>query len=154
MIHFEMFTEHTLPMPRIPLKLSGWTLLCQSYPDRALADAIAGIIQFGARVGFQGIRQGQHIAPNLVSAGQLPRILWEDLQEQIANDRLTIYDSPQSLPDAFFSSPLGLVDKSDGKKRRIHHLSHPPGKSVNDGIPVDFGKIGYSTVEDCKGGRR
>jgi hypothetical protein len=46
------------------------------------------------------------------------------------------------------SSPLGLVGKSDGNFRRIHHLSHPPGRSVNDGIPESYGYLRYDTFED------
>jgi hypothetical protein len=46
------------------------------------------------------------------------------------------------------SSPLGLVGKSDGNFRRIHHLSYPPGRSVNDGIPESYGYLRYDTFED------
>lgn len=133
-------------MPKIPLQLRGWQQMCQNYPDRAVADAIAGIVRFGARISFQGKREGQHIPKNHVSADQLPELLKENLCEQIDHDRLTIYQSAQTLPQNFYSSPLGLVNKPNGKKRRIHHLSHPPGKSVNDGIPIQFGEIHYSSV--------
>ena len=64
------------------------------------------------------------------------------------NDRLIINESKETLPPRFYSSPLGLVDKPDGKKWRIHHRSHPPGGSINDGIPVDFGEITYATVNE------
>ena len=40
-------------------------------------------------------------------------------------------------------SPLGFVLKHDGSLRRIHPLSHPPGRSVNDGINKDFAHISY-----------
>jgi len=45
------------------------------------------------------------------------------------------------------SSPLGLVPKADGGWRRIHNLSSPLGRSVNDSIPTAFATLQYSTVE-------
>ena len=147
-IHYELFTPHPLPMPIVPLKAHRWKSLCAEYPDRAVADAVVGIAQFGARIGFIGESRGQRIASNLLTAGQLPDILRKDLQEQMESDRLMIYEKMGDLPHVFYSSPLGLVDKPNGKKRRIHHLSHPPGQSVNDGIPLEFGEITYSTVND------
>lgn len=135
-------------MPRVPLSISGWRNHCLNYPDTEVVAAIVGIAQYGARIGFQGIREGHHLARNLVSAYELPEILRGDLQEQMENDRLIIYESKETLPPLFYSSPLGLVDKPDGKKRRIHHLSHPPGGSINDGIPVEFGELTYATVNE------
>ena len=29
----------------------------------------------------------------------------------------------------------------------VHHLSHPPGASVNDGIPDCYAKVTYSTID-------
>ena len=46
------------------------------------------------------------------------------------------------------TSPLGLVPKHDGGYRRIHDLSFPPGKSINDGIPKVFGMIEYTTFDN------
>ena len=31
-------------------------------------------------------------------------------------------------------SPLGIMSKKEGRFRLIHHMSHPEGSSVNDGI--------------------
>ena len=49
----------------------------------------------------------------------------------------------------FISSPLGLVPKSTDKWRRIHHLSFPPGKSVNDNIPPEWGALEYAAFDDA-----
>ena len=46
-------------------------------------------------------------------------------------------------------SPLGLVPKRDGKFRLIHNLSYPEGNSVNDGIPPEFSKVSYQTLDDA-----
>jgi hypothetical protein len=40
------------------------------------------------------------------------------------------------------------VPKGDGGFRRIHHLSYPPGSSVNDFIPAEFSSIKYIKIQD------
>ena len=147
-IHYQLFSPHAHTMPTVPLKPDAWYRHCKDYPEKEVIDAIIGIAKFGARIGFGGERKGQRIERNLETANDLPRILEEDIQEQTSYDRLTKYDSVESLPPCFYSSPLGLVDKPNGKKRRIHHLSYPAGESVNDGIPEAFGEISYATIGD------
>ena len=111
-------------------------------------NAIVGIVRYGARIGFQGDRNGQYISKNLTTADELPEILEQDVAEQESHDRLTKYASHSQLPSYFRASPLGFVDKPCGKKRRIHHLSHPPGDSIKDGIPANFGEITYLSVSE------
>ena len=55
------------------------------------------------------------------------------------------------MPNNYTASPLGLTDKADGSKRRIHHLSYPAGDSsaINHGIPEAYGAITYSGIEDA-----
>ena len=54
-----------------------------------------------------------------------------------------------NLGDRFISSPLGLVPKMENNTwRRIHHLSFPPGKSVNDHIPPEWGALEYAAFDD------
>ena len=55
----------------------------------------------------------------------------------------------ESLPYRFISSPLGLAPKPNGGWRRIHHLSHPAGRSVNDYIPQQWGSLEYPTIDDA-----
>ena len=148
MIHYDLFSPHPHTMPRIPLKPEAWHRHCKDYPDKEVIDAIVGITRFGARIGYNGARKGQRIARNLPNADDLPELLKEDIVEQEGHDRLTRHNSLNALPPCFFSSPLGLVDKPNGKKRRIHHLSHPPGESVNDGIPETFGEIAYASIDE------
>ena len=135
-------------MPRVPLNPSGWVQLCQDYPDEAVAEAVVGIARFGARIGFQGTRNGQRIAQNLLSAGQLPGLLQEDLLEQMGERLAHNLRVPRRPPPCVLFLPLGACRQARGIKRQIHHLSYPPGKSVNDGIPAEFGEITYSTVDE------
>ena len=48
----------------------------------------------------------------------------------------------------FISSPLDLLPKHDGGWRKIHHLSHPRGHSVNDQIPDGEGEMRYTRFQD------
>ena len=51
------------------------------------------------------------------------------------------------LPE-FVSSPLGLVPKkAPGEVKLIHHLSHPHGSSIRDGIPTDCSTVQYASVD-------
>lgn len=65
--------------------------------------------------------------------------------------RLECYNDRETLATYYPASPLGLIDKADGTKRRIHHLSNPPenSSSINLGIPVDYGALAYSTLDDA-----
>ena len=61
------------------------------------------------------------------------------------------YSEYSSLLQRFTASPLGLTDKSDGSKRRIHYLSFPTNDlfSINSGIPECYGTITYSRISDA-----
>ena len=45
------------------------------------------------------------------------------------------------------TSPIGLVEKTDGSWRLITHLSHPPGNSVNDYIDPQACSVHYSSFD-------
>lgn len=52
--------------------------------------------------------------------------------------------------ERFISSPLGLVPKTGSNTSyRIHHLSFPPGKSVNDYIPPGWGSLEYTSFDEA-----
>ena len=47
-------------------------------------------------------------------------------------------------------SPRGIVPKKDPSEfRLIHHLSYPPGSSVNDFIPEDYSSVHYASINDA-----
>ena len=53
--------------------------------------------------------------------------------------------------ERFIFSPLGLVPKTGQANtwRRIHRLSFPPGRSVNDHIPPDWGTLEYASFDEA-----
>lgn len=64
---------------------------------------------------------------------------------------LMICAKTEQLPNYYTALPSGLVDKSDGSKRRIHHLSYLTcgTKSINSGIPECYGVIAHSSVREA-----
>ena len=78
------------------------------------------------------------LANNLETANKSPGIMTNRFHKDIVLGRVSPHDG--SFP--FFCSPLGLVSKSDGGWRRIHHLSYSHGDSVNDWIPESYGQHG------------
>ena len=106
---------------------------------------IIQIIRHGARIGHTGPKQ-LIISPNLPSANDSFETLEKDLQEQKAHHRLMPVPTPG---ERFICSPLRLVPKSTNAWRRIHHLSFPPGRSVNDYIPPDWGTSEYTSFDDA-----
>ena len=150
-IHYPLFTEHTIPMPAGPLKYNGWRKLTYGYPDTDVVHSILGICRYGARIGYEGDRETIRIHTNLISAEENTELVMADIETELKNNRLTTYPGPKNLPDHYTALPLGLTDKADGSKRRIHHLSFPANSasSINGCIPENYGAIAYSTVEEA-----
>jgi len=55
-LFYTLFTSHSYPMPAGQLKYKGWKKLIKEYPDNSVTEAILGICQFGARMGFEGVK--------------------------------------------------------------------------------------------------
>ena len=150
-IHYPVFTEHNQAMPAGQLKPAAWRKLTTSYPDPRVVEAILGICQFGARIGYEAHRGPVRIYGNLTSAEDSPEIVTAEIEKELSKHRLQSFQTMATLPTYFTASPLGLTDKSDGSKRRIHHLSYPTNSttSINSGIPEIYGTITYSTIEEA-----
>lgn len=122
-IHYPLFTTHTIPMPAGQLKMNGWKELTSEYPDQQVIKAILGICQYGARIGYEGQRSGVVIHPNLASAEDNTDLVAKEIESEMKKERLELYSDSSRLPNHYTASPLGLADKADGSKRRIHHLA-------------------------------
>lgn len=125
-IHYPLFTSHTIPMPAGVLKPAGWAQLTKNLENAEVISPILGICQYGARIGYHGHRSKITIHQNLPTAEHDSKLVSADIVKELHKNRLVTDPDIASLPTIFTASPLGLVDKSDGTKRRIHHLSYPP----------------------------
>lgn len=102
------------------------------------------ILRFGAQLDYKGPEAfilSKNLASALVDTGIIDKKLANDLRcrrvEELTNP---------TLP--FISTPLGLVPKHSGGWRKIHHLSHPVGCSVNDHTPDGAGEMRYTRFQD------
>ena len=106
----------------------------------------------GFKEGFQVGYEGPVVyspTPNLPSAMLQPEIVDQKLDKECKLGRLA---GPFSfIPFQNLKiSPIGLVPKKQsGKFRLIHHLSHPPGASINDGISEEHSKVIYQSIDDA-----
>ena len=149
-IHYPLFTKHTLPMSAGPLNYAGWERLTRSFPAHEFVESILGICQFGARIGYESHRKSVTINPNLASAMDNNAIVTAEIGKEVTLDRLACYTEFSQLPHHFTASPLGLTDKSDRSKRKIHHLSDPTSDtSINGGILEEHSTINYSRISQA-----
>ena len=72
-------------------------------------------------------------------------IIDKKLREDLTLRRVIEFKAP--IPP-FIPPPLGLVPKHDGGWRKIHHISHPRGRSVNHYIPDGAGEMRYARFQD------
>ena len=150
---YSVFTYHETPMPAGQLRHDGWRHFLAVYPEPVVVEAILGICQYGARIGHEGHRGPGQIHPNLKSAEDFPETISTDIAKELENERFDCYTSLSITPEDFVASPLGLTDKADGSKRRIHHLSYPTDDrnsgSINGSIPEHYATIAYSSIDDA-----
>ena len=105
---------------------------------------------YGAKIDYTGPDQFI-LSNNLASANAAPEMLTMDVEDQRARNRLI---EVPTLPARYICSPLCLILKVNGGWRRIHHLSHPEGNSVNDFIPEEWGALEYFSFDEALAGVR
>ncbi|KAJ5778452.1 hypothetical protein N7520_001698 [Penicillium odoratum] len=120
-----------------PLNAKGWSNLLRYYPGD-LGSTIAGILTYGAQVGYRGKKQFRYSSNHHIHE---PGIITAQLAEDLNLGRVRLASRPS------FVSPLGLVPKHDGGWRRIRDLSWPPGQGLNQGIPDSWSAIEYMTID-------
>ena len=118
------------------------------YPDRNAAQLAVDGIEFGAHIGYTGPRTAGRIRPNLPIDGAAAHAsITADIAKEVKAGRIAgPFPSPPTANCIF--SPTGAVPKkSTTEWRRIHHLSDPPGESVNDFIEAE--ELQYVRFDDA-----
>lgn len=136
-------------MPAIKLNQDAWKAALISYPSRQFADSLVSAIQYGVHLGTKNvhiINRTKAIPSPLPSALKFPESVCNDIDLEVSLGRIVdVTDTPAAK--SAHLSPLGSVPKKySTKRRRIHHLSWPRGKSVNDAIPAEYGTLVYDAV--------
>lgn len=122
----------------------------QGYLDRYPDRKAASLLEAGFRYGFR-IPSEVPLVPrclrNLRSAYEHPEVVGDKLLKEVQLGRMA---GPFAAPPLgnLVVSPLGVVPKKEANKfRLIHHLSHPKGSSVNDGIDPDICSVVYTSFD-------
>ncbi len=140
----------TLCKVTTPLCLAAWEFWLSPHPDRAYAQYLTNGISQGFRIGFAHTTQTCHPArSNHPSAFEHPEVVSKALATEVAKGRLIGPLDPQNFPYVQISS-LGTTLKkhTQNKWRLILDLSHPKGRSVNDGINRTICSLKYMKVDD------
>jgi len=142
-------SKQTLPT-KSPLNPDMFRELLVDYPQPEFPTLLAEIIQWGAKIGYQGPQQVKIRRPNHLSAYLHPQVIANDLAKDITENRLITLDKLPS--ERYYCSPLGLVPKKDSRGiqsgwRRIFDLSAPISSSVNDHIDESFGALSYTKFD-------
>ena len=130
-----------------PMHVARFSKLLADHPDPAFSDYVVNGLTYGFKVGYQGQRESL-TAPNLASAHANADHISTHL-EKCTLDGQTAgpFDTPP-FP-IMQCSGLGVVPKKNGRLRVIHHLSAPPGQSVNDHISTTDYSLRYVRVDDA-----
>lgn len=116
------------------------------YPDRAAAELLRAGFSEGFFIPFV-LSRLPVFARNLKSARENPEILHDKVFKEVSLGRMFGPFTSPPFPN-FRVSPLGVVPKKEvGKFRLIHHLSHPKGTSVNDGISKEDATVSYVSFD-------
>lgn len=116
------------------------------YPATVEADKLIEGFSFGFYIPHS--TAGAHMfTDNLKSVRDQPEVVKQKLLAEVDLGRMAGPFTEPPLPNLRVS-PLGLVPKKDtGKFRLIHHLSFPPGLSVNDGISREEAAVSYVSFD-------
>ena len=134
-----------------PLAVSAWRNLLISHPNRELVHFFLTGIMHGFRIGFDHVSCPLSSSKrNLLSASDHPEVIDEYLLTELHESRVVGPFAPSDIPSAHVSR-FGAIPKSHrpGKWRLIVDLSHPKGKSVNDGIPKSLCSMCYISTDNA-----
>jgi len=132
-----------------PLIAHNWLTLLKEYPNQHLVTFFITGITDGFRIGFNS-PPGPIVSAekNLLGAIQHPGVVDQYLAEELSHHRIAGPFHPDLIPEAHISR-FGVIPKNHqpNKWRLIVDLSHPSGRSINDGIPKDLCSLTYITVD-------
>ena len=134
-----------------PLVPSAWRTMLISHPQPPLVHFFLHEISAGFRIGYNlpsiALKSAKK---NMRSAYDHATVVADYLATELAEGRVVGPFPPSMIPSAHVSR-FGVIPKSHqlNKWRLIIDLSHPHGKSVNDGVQKDLCSMAYISVDDA-----
>ena len=107
-------------------------------------------MQHGFRIGFDWKeRFGKPAKSNMLSAEQNPEVVDAYLAKEVTVGRVVALSAEHQLTEVHISW-FGVIPKphQPGKWRLIV-MSHPKGRSVNDGISPELCSLAYASIDDA-----
>ena len=130
-----------------PINTSRLSHLLKSHPDQSFVSYVCNGLSSGFRIEYSApLSATPVIAPNLATADSHCDHITTYLQKCCQTQETAGPFTSMPFP-AMHCSGLGVVPKKNGKLRVIHHLSAPPGASVNDGIQRTDVTLRYITID-------
>ena len=107
-------------------------------------------LQHGHPLGYDGPTSSRW-SENLLSIQHDPLTAAQKIHKEVTKGRIAgPFDSISDTGNpSLIISPIGLVPKSTGGFRLIHHLSHPWGGGINAYIDDDICKVSYGKFDDA-----
>ena len=87
------------------------------------------------------------MSPNMSSFQKLSNVS-QEIKAEVAAGRLKGPFQDPPFPN-FQISSIGCIPKKVSYFRLIHHLSYPPGSSINDGIKPELASVSYCFFDDA-----
>ena len=116
------------------------------YDEQEIKFLINGF-QNGFDIGYRGNQLVKQLSHNLrLKDSSEYIVLWNKVMKEVKLKRFAGPFADLPFDDTFIQSPIGLVQKDNGKDSRlIFHLSYPckSGISVNENTPRDFCSVQY-----------
>ena len=136
---------------RSPLydRREAWASLLGGHPDRLFYYYICSGLVHGFRIGFgYGSHTCRSGKGNMQSVLEHPEVVSGYLQREVSLGRVKGPLGPEAASLSQVS-PFGVIPKSaPGQWRLILDLSHPEGRSVNDGINPAWCSLSYVSVDN------
>ena len=132
-----------------PLVSNHLSTLLAGHPDETLIRFFIYGISRGFRIGFNHPLSNLSSAKrNLYCALQHSTVVDQYLSEELSHHRMAGPFNTTLIPNAHVSR-FRVIPKNHqpNKWRLIVDLSHPAGRSINDGIPKDLCSLTYITVD-------
>ena len=126
----------------------AWAMAMAEHPDSQFKNYIMEGLRRGFCIGFD---YGKHSCvparDNLPSVVSHPKVVQEYLEKECSLGRM-VGPLPNGSTPGLQISPFGVILKGHtaGKWRLIVDLSHPEGRSVNDGISKEHSSLAYVSV--------
>ena len=137
-----------------PLRVREWERALRDHPDKEYTYYLLRGMREGFRVGFERARVTLKSATkNMRSAAEEPDVVEAYLAKERGAGRIigTLRVPQASFNTMIHVSRFGVIPKphQPGKWRIIVDLSHPEGRSVNDGVEVKLCSLAYASIDDA-----